>query len=66
MKNTQSKIKPLKIGKQSGKRIVLDAKIIRKILDHKKKKLQKKYLEKNLTVLFVDQNQSRFLKQKIN
>ena len=36
MKNTKSKIKPIKIGKQSGKRIVLGVKIIPRILGHKK------------------------------
>ena len=54
MKNTKSKIKPIKIGKQSGKRIVLGVKIIPRILGHKKWKWQIKYKEKNFTVLFVD------------
>ena len=36
MRNTQSKIKPIKIKKQSGTTIVLGAKIILKILGHKK------------------------------
>ena len=45
MKNMQSKTKPINL-KQC---VVLGVKIIRKILD------QKKYSEKNLTVLFVGQ-----------
>ena len=54
MKNTQSKIKLIKIGKQFGTQCCLGVKIIQRILGHKKEKWQIKYLEKNLIVLFVD------------
>ena len=36
MKNTQSKIKPIRIGKKLKQHIVLGAKIIQKILDQNK------------------------------
>ena len=36
MKNTQSKIKPIKIGNNLEQHIVLGVKIIRRILGHKK------------------------------
>ena len=36
MKNKQSKIKPIKIGKQLEQHIVLSVKIIQRILGHKK------------------------------
>ena len=36
MKKTQSKIKPIKIGKQSGTRYCLCVRIIQRILDQKK------------------------------
>ena len=36
MKNTKSKIKPIKIGKDLGQHIVLGTKIIQRILGHRK------------------------------
>ena len=36
MKNTKSKIKPIKMGKQSNQHIVLGVKIIQRSLGHKK------------------------------
>ena len=38
MKNTQSKIKLIKIGKQFGTQCCLGVKIIQRILGHKKEK----------------------------
>ena len=55
MKNLQPKIKPIKMGNNLEQHIVLGVKIICRILGQKKWKWQIKYLEKNLTVLFVDQ-----------
>ena len=54
MKNTQSKIKPIKIGKQYGTTYCFECK------DYTKNFRPKKYLEKNLTVLFVGQINQNF------
>ena len=67
MKNTQSKTKQIKIGKQPGTMIVLGVKIMHIILGQKKWKWEIKYSEKNLTVFFVDQiNQDFQNKKEIN
>ena len=54
MKNTKSKIKPIKFGKQSGTTYCFECKDYTKNLGHKKWKWQIKYSEKNLAVFFVD------------
>ena len=43
MKNTQSKIKPIKLGKIPEQRIVLGVKTLHIVLGHKKQKSQIKY-----------------------
>ena len=43
MKNTQSKIKPIKVGKQSGATIVFGVKIIQRILKMTNKVLREKF-----------------------
>ena len=48
MKNAQSDLKPIKIGKQPGTRYCFGCK------DYTKSFRPEKYLEKNLIVLFVD------------
>ena len=53
MKNTQSKIKPIKIGKQSGTTYCFGCKDYTKNFRPQEVKMIK-YLEKNLIVLFVN------------
>ena len=53
MKNTQSKIKPIKVGKQSGTTYCFGCKDYTKNFRPEKVKMIK-YLEKNLNVLFLD------------
>ena len=53
MKNTVSKIKPIKVGKQSGTTYCFGCKDYTKNFRQEKVKMTK-YLEKNLIVLFVD------------
>ena len=55
MKNTQSKIKPIKIGKKSGTTYCFGCKDYTQNFRQEKVKMTNKYLEKNLTGLFVDQ-----------
>ena len=55
MKNTQSKIKPIKIGKQSGARYCFGCKDCTHNFRPEKVKITNKILKKNLTVLFVGQ-----------
>ena len=61
MKNTQSKIKPIKIRKQYGTSYCFVG-----CQDYTKNFRPKKYLEKNLTVLFVGQINQDFEDKKIN
>ena len=61
MKNTQSKIKQIKIGKQSGTTYCFGCKDYMQNFMPEKVKMTNKVLRENLTVLFVE-----FLKQKIN
>ena len=56
MRNTQSEIKPIKLEKDLEQRIVLGVEISPIILGQEKWKWQIKYLEKNLTVLLVDED----------
>ena len=53
MKNRKSKIKPIKIGKQSGTTYCFGCKDYTKNFRPQKVKIIK-YLQKNLIVLFVD------------
>ena len=55
MENTQSKIKPIKTGKQSEATYCLGCKDYTQTFRPEKVKMAKKYSEKNLTVLFADQ-----------
>ena len=55
MKNTQSKIKSIKIRKQSGTTYCFGWKDYTKNFRPQEVKMTKKYQEKNLTVLFVGQ-----------
>ena len=54
MKNTQSKIEPIKIGKQSGTTYCFGCKDYAKNFRPQEVEMIKKYLEKNLIALFVD------------
>ena len=54
MKNTQSKIKPTKVGKQSGTTYCFGCKHYRKNFRPEKVKIINKVLRENLIVLFVD------------
>ena len=57
MKNTQSKLKLIKIGKQSSTTYCFfGCADYKKNFRLEKVKMTRKYLEKSLTVLFVDQN----------
>ena len=55
MKNTQSKIKPIKIGKQSRTTYCFGCKDYTKNFRPQEVKMKNKILIKNLTVLFVGQ-----------
>ena len=54
MKNTQWKIKPTKVGKQSGTTYCFGCKHYRKNFRPEKVKIINKVLRENLIVLFVD------------
>ena len=54
MKNTQSKIKPIKAGKEVGTTYCLGCKDYTHNFKPQKQKWQIKCLEKNQTMLFVD------------
>ena len=61
MKNTESKIKPIKIGKKPGTTYCFGCKDYTQNFRPEK---VKKYLEKNLTVLLVDQINQNFQNKK--
>ena len=65
MKNTQSKIKPIKVGKQSGTTYCFECKDYAKTFRPGKVKMTYKVLRKHHYVI-CQSNKSRFLKQKIN
>ena len=66
MKNTKSKIKPIKIGKQSGTTYCFWCKDYTENFRPQEVKMTNKVLrEKSQCVVFLS-NKSRFLKQKIN
>ena len=55
MKNTQSEIKPIKIGKRPGITYCFGCKDLTHNFRPQEVKITNKLLEKNLTVLFVSQ-----------
>ena len=65
MKNTQSKIKPIKIGKQLGTTYCFECKDFTHNLPEKIKMTAKVLREKSYCGVFQSKK-SRFLKQKIN
>ena len=66
MKNTQSKIKPIKIGKQPGATYCLGCKDYTHNFRPEKVKMTNKVLRENSNCVACWWNESRFLKQKIN
>ena len=66
MKNTKSKIKPIKIGKQSGKTYCSGCKDYAKNFRPQEVKVTNKVLREKPHCVFCWSNKSRFLKQKIN
>ena len=65
MKNTQSKIKPIKIGKQPGTTYCFGCKDYTKNFRPEKVKINRVLREKSHCVVYQS-NKSTFLKQKIN
>ena len=55
MKHTQSKIKPIKIRKQSGTTYCFGCKDSAQNFRPERVKMTNKYSEENITMLFVDQ-----------
>ena len=66
MKNTQSKIKPIKIGKQPGTTYCFGCKDYTKNCRPEKVKMTNKMLTEKSKCVVCRPNKSRFLKQKIN
>ena len=66
MKNTQSKIKPIKIGKQTGTTYCFGCKDCIHNFRPEKVKITNKILKKKIHCVICRSNKSRFLKQKIN
>ena len=66
MKNTQSKIKPIKIRKQSGKIYCFGCKNFAKHFRPEKVKMINKVVREKSHCVGCRSNKSRFLKQKIN
>ena len=66
MKNTQSKIKPIKIGKQPGTTYCFECKDYIKNFRPEKLKMINKILREKSNCIVCRSNKSRFLKQKIN
>ena len=66
MKNTKSKIKPIKIGKQSGSRYCFGCKDYAKNFRPQEVKMTNKILWEKSCCVVCWSNNSRFLKQKIN
>ena len=64
MKNTQSKIKPLKIGKQPRKTYCFGCKDYTKNFRPQEVKMTKKVLREKSRCVVCQSNKSRFLKQK--
>ena len=66
MKNTKSKIKPIKIGKQSGTTYCFRCKDYTKNFRPQEVKMTNKVLREKSHCVVCRSNKSRFLKQKIN
>ena len=66
MKNTQSKIKPIKIGKQPGTTYCFECKDYTKNFRRQQVKMISKVLREKSHCVVCRSNKSRFLKQKIN
>ena len=66
MKNTQSKTKPKKIGKQPGTTYCFECKHHTKNFRPEKVKMANKTLREKFNCAVHQSNKSRFLKQKIN
>ena len=66
MKNTKSKIKPIKIGKQSGTTYCFGCKDYTKNFRSQEVKMTNKVLREKSHYIICRSNKSRFLKQKRN
>ena len=66
MKNTQSKIKPIKIGKQSVTTYCFGCKDQMQSFSTEKMKMTNKVLREQSHCVLCRSNKSRFLKQKVN
>ena len=66
MKNTQSKVKPIKIGKQSETTYCLGSKDYTQNFRPEKVRTTNKVLREKSHYVVCRSNKSRFLKQKIN
>ena len=66
MKNTKSKIKPIKIGKQSGTTYCFGCKDYTKNTRPQEVKMTNKVLTERSHCVVCWSNKSRFLKEKIN
>ena len=66
MKNTQLKIKPIKVGKQSGTTYCYGCKDYTKNFRPEKVKMVNKVLREKFHCVLGHSNKSGFLKQKIN
>ena len=66
MKNTQSKIKPIKTGKELGKTYGLGCKDFTHNFRHQEVKMTNKVLREKSNWVVYQSNKSRFLKQKHN
>ena len=66
MKNTQSKIKAIKIGKQPGTTYCFGCKNYTKNFRPEKVKIANKILREKSNCIVFQSNKSRFLKRKIN
>ena len=66
MKNTQSKIKPIKIGEQPGTTHFLGCKYYSKNFRPEKVKMTNKIPREKSNCVVCRSNKARFLKQKIN
>ena len=66
MKNTKSKIKPIKTGKQSGTLYCFGCKDYTKNFRPQEVKMINKVLREKSHCVVCRSNKSRFLKQKIN
>ena len=66
MKNTQSNLRPIKIGKQLGTTYCFGCKDYTKNFRPEKIKMTSKVLREKSYFVVCQSNKSRFLKQKIN